>query len=40
LPGTRGLDGTTVCPLEAKKSRKLLRMSATVTGEVIPMIFP
>ncbi len=29
LPGTSGLDATTVWPLEAKKSRKVLRMSAT-----------
>jgi hypothetical protein len=29
-----------VCPLEAKKSRKLLRMAATVTGAVIPVVFP
>jgi hypothetical protein len=29
LPGTKGLDATTVWPLDAKKSRKLLRMSAT-----------
>jgi hypothetical protein len=32
LPGTKGLDATTVWPLDAKKSRKVLRMSATVTG--------
>ncbi|MNG41299.1 hypothetical protein D3C84_1303900 [compost metagenome] len=30
MPGTSGLDATTVWPLEAKKSRKVLRMSATV----------
>ena len=30
LPGTSGLEATTVWPLEAKKSRKVLRMSATV----------
>ncbi len=30
LPGTKELDGTTVWPLEAKKSRNILRMSATV----------
>jgi hypothetical protein len=30
LPGTSELEGTTVWPLEAKKSRKVLRMSATV----------
>ena len=29
LPGTSGLESTTVCPLLAKKSRKVLRMSAT-----------
>jgi hypothetical protein len=29
LPGTRPLEGTTVWPLEAKKSRNDLRMSAT-----------
>src|SRR5574340_380345 len=27
LPGTSGLEGTTVWPLEAKKSRKLWRMA-------------
>jgi hypothetical protein len=33
LPGTKGLDATTVWPLDAKKSRKVLRMSATeITG--------
>jgi hypothetical protein len=33
LPGTKGLDATTVCPLDAKKSKKVLRMSATeITG--------
>ena len=30
LPGTKGLEATTVCPLEAKKSKKVLRISATV----------
>jgi hypothetical protein len=30
LPGTKGLLATTVWPLEAKKSRKDLRMSATL----------
>jgi hypothetical protein len=35
LPGTSGLDATTVWPLEAKKSRKVLRMSATVNGVVM-----
>ncbi len=34
LPGTSGLDSTTVWPLLAKKSRKVLRMSATVNVEV------
>ncbi|MNV58472.1 hypothetical protein D3C71_1508510 [compost metagenome] len=29
LPGTSGLDATTVWPLETKKSRNDLRMSAT-----------
>jgi hypothetical protein len=29
--GTSGLDGTMVCPLLAKKSRNVLRMSATET---------
>ena len=29
LPGTSGLEATTVCPLSAKKSKKVLRMSAT-----------
>ena len=29
LPGTRGLDATTVWPLDSKKSRKVLRMSET-----------
>ena len=33
LPGTSGLDATTVCPLEAKKSRKVVRISATVMAE-------
>jgi hypothetical protein len=33
LPGTSELEGTTVWPLDAKKSRKVLRMSATdMTG--------
>src|SRR6218665_1700658 len=32
LRGTSGLEATTVCPLDAKKSRKDLRISATVTG--------
>jgi len=27
LPGTSGLEGTTVWPLDAKKSRKLWRMA-------------
>src|SRR5690606_24342595 len=35
LPGTSGLEATTVWPLAAKKSRKLLRMSATETGAVM-----
>ena len=30
LPGTSGLLCTTVWPLEAKKSRKVLRISATL----------
>jgi lipid-binding SYLF domain-containing protein len=30
LPGTRGLDSTMVWPLEAKKSRNVFRISATV----------
>ena len=29
LPGTRGLDATIVCPLDAKKSRKIWRISET-----------
>jgi hypothetical protein len=29
LPGTKGLDATTVWPLAAKKSKNDLRMSAT-----------
>ena len=29
LPGTKGLDATTVCPLDSKKSKKVLRMSET-----------
>src|SRR6185369_9007347 len=37
LPGTSGLEGTTVCPLDAKKSRKVLRMSATVKSGVIQL---
>jgi hypothetical protein len=41
LPGTKGLDATTVWPLVAKKSRKLCRMSATETGaEVIRNFMP
>jgi hypothetical protein len=32
LPGTKGLDATTVCPLDAKKSKKVLRMSETEMG--------
>jgi len=41
LPGTSGLDATTVWPLEAKKSRKVLRMSATVaTGADVVMVNP
>ena len=32
LPGTKGLEGTTVWPLEAKKSRKMRRVSATEIG--------
>src|SRR4030095_8335820 len=39
LPGTRGLDGTTVWPFEEKKSRKVLRMSATVALGVIALDF-
>src|SRR5512145_3358833 len=35
LPGTSGLDATTVWPLAAKKSRKVLRMSATEAGRVM-----
>ena len=35
LPGTSGLEATTVWPLEAKKSRKVLRMSATEAGRVM-----
>ena len=34
LPGTKELDATMVWPLEAKKSRKVLRISATVKGMV------
>jgi hypothetical protein len=30
LPGTSGADGTMVCPLPRKKSRKSLRMRAVV----------
>jgi hypothetical protein len=37
LPGTSGLEATTVWPLDAKKSRKLLRMSATEKG--VALIF-
>jgi hypothetical protein len=29
LPGTKGLDATTVWPLDSKKSKKVLRMSET-----------
>jgi len=32
LPGTKGLDATTVWPLDSKKSRKVLRMSETEMG--------
>jgi hypothetical protein len=40
LPGTKGLEATTVWPLEAKKSRKVLRMSATlITGWVMSGLF-
>jgi hypothetical protein len=35
LPGTSGLEATTVWALEAKKSRKVLRMSATVNWGVL-----
>src|SRR3990167_521102 len=38
LPGTSGLDATTVWPLEAKKSRKVLRMSATEAGRVMSVV--
>ena len=34
LPGTSGLDATTVWPRWAKKSRKVLRISATVATGV------
>jgi hypothetical protein len=40
LPGTSGLEATTVWPLEAKKSRKILRMSATVNVGVLDMNSP
>src|SRR6516162_265629 len=33
-PGTTGLDGTTVCPFDAKKLRNVERMSAAFTGEL------
>ncbi|MNV95834.1 hypothetical protein D3C71_1907730 [compost metagenome] len=39
LPGTRGLDGTTVWPLETKKSRKDLRMSATEKVGVLMVLW-
>jgi hypothetical protein len=29
FPGTSGLEATTVCPLDSKKSRKVFRISAT-----------
>ena len=36
LPGTRGLEATTVCPLDSKKSKKVLRISATeITEELM-----
>ena len=38
LPGTSGLDATTVWALEAKKSRKVLRMSATLIAEWVMAI--
>ena len=38
LPGTSGLEATTVWPFDAKKSRKVLRMSATVKVGVL-MVF-
>jgi hypothetical protein len=41
LPGTKGLEATTVWPLAAKKSRKLCRMSATdMGGEVMRNFMP
>ena len=39
LPGTSGLEATTVCPLDAKKSRKVLRMSATVKLGLLILCF-
>src|SRR6185295_1261747 len=33
-PGTTGLDGTTVCPFDAKKLRNVERMSAAFTGRL------
>jgi len=38
LPGTRGLDATTVWPLDAKKSRNIWRMSATVMALVVALV--
>jgi hypothetical protein len=38
LPGTRGLDATTVWPLDSKKSRKVLRMSETEMGAWLMVI--
>jgi hypothetical protein len=35
LPGTKGLEATTVWPLDSKKSKKDLRISATVNLGVV-----
>jgi hypothetical protein len=35
LPGTNGLEATTVCPLDSKKSKNDLRMSETVNWGVV-----
>ena len=39
LPGTKGLEATTVWPLAAKKSKKVLRMSATVKVGVLMEVY-
>lgn len=39
LPGTRGLEATTVWPLDSKKSKNILRISATeATGVAVDKV--